>query len=117
MMTEQGNAKKIGKPRRDWVGTVLEVITLTPIAIVVFIGGIYLLVKVIGRFIPFWFSGLAGPLSVLGFDVLWCIVMRLWRPESNQLRVLKKILFVIVFSFSASILVCWYIGHIFRNVW
>jgi len=117
IMTGKEKSKKIDDPQRDWVNTVLEVITLIAMAIVVFIGGMYLLVRVIGRFIPFWFSGLAGPLLVLGFDVLWCVGMRWWRPGGNQLKVLKKIVFVTVLALSTAVLTCWCIGYPFRQVW
>jgi hypothetical protein len=116
-MIEQENNKKINKQKKDWIEIVFEVIALTLIATVVFIGGIYLLVRVIGRFIPFWFSGLMGPLLILGFDTLWVIGIRKWRPKSNQLKVLKKIVSVTVLAFSASVLVLWCIGYIFRDVW
>jgi len=116
-MTGKEKSNKIDDPQRDWVNTVLEVITLTAMAIGVFIGGIYLLVGIIGRFIPFWFSGLAGLLLVLGFDVLWCVGMRWWRPRGNQLKVLKKIVSVTVLALSTAVLACWCIGYLFRQVW
>ncbi|MGB7582131.1 MAG: hypothetical protein WBL85_06765 [Sedimentisphaerales bacterium] len=117
MVTEQENDKKPDNPQRNWVDTAMDIIFLTPIAIVAFIGGAYLLIRVIGRFVPFWFSGIAGPLTVLAFDVLWGVIMKQWHPISDQMKVLKKILFVIVYAFSTSVLVCWLIGRLFRHVW
>ncbi len=120
MTTGQRKEGKTDDPQRDWVNTVLEVITLTAIAIVVFIGGMYLFPR-ISRFLPFWFAswfaGIAGAFLVLGFDVLWGIGMIKWRPKSNQLKVLKKIVSVTVFAFSVSVLVCWYIVYLFDHVW
>jgi uncharacterized membrane protein len=109
--------KMIEEQGRDWVEVIFEIIALTIISIIVFIGGIYLVVRVIGRFIPFWFSGLAGPLLVLGFDALWIIGTRKWHPKSNQQKVLKKIIFVTVFALSASILLLWSVGYFLRDVW
>ncbi len=116
-MTEKESKETIEGQGRDLVEIVFEIIVLTIIAVIVFIGGIYLVLRVIGRFIPFWFSGLAGPLVVLGFDALWIIGTRKWRPKSNQLKVLKKILSITVFALSASVLVLWSIGYLFRDVW
>lgn len=116
-MTEQENNEKTGEQERDWVEIVFEVIALTLVAIVVFIGGIYLVMRVIGRFIPLWFSGFMGPLLILGLDLLWIIGIRMWRPRNNQLKVIKKIISVIVLSFSASVLTLWCIGYLFRDVW
>ncbi|MBN2018601.1 MAG: hypothetical protein JW749_00055 [Sedimentisphaerales bacterium] len=119
-MTEQDTEKKTNKPRRDWIGIVLDVIALTPIAIAVFIGGMYLFPR-IGRFMPFWFAnwfaGIAGPFLVLGFDILWIIGMKKWQPKSDQIRVLKKIISVTIYAFSASVLVSWYIIYLFDHVW
>jgi hypothetical protein len=116
-MTEQENNKETDNPQRNWVDIAVDIIALTPIAIVAFIGGAYLLIRVIGRFVPFWFSGIAGPLTVLAFDVLWAVIMKRWYPASDQMKLLKKILFVIVYAFSASVLACWLIGRLFRHVW
>lgn len=117
IMVEQENNERINESKNNWFGTVLDAITIAPIALAVFIGGIWLLIKVIGRFMPYWFSGFAGPVTVLGFDILLFVIMRWWRPRSGQLKALKKLLFVILFSFSASILAVWFIGYITQDMW
>ena len=116
-MTEQENNKKTDEPQRNWVDIVVEVIALAPIAIVAFIGGMYLFARILNRFMPFCFFGLIGPPLVLGFDILWVIAMKRWQPRTDQLRVLKKILSVTVYAVSVSALFNWYIFYLFEHVW
>jgi hypothetical protein len=120
-MTEQENSKTIEKQGRDWVEIVFEIIALMIIAVIVFIGGMYLFPKMC-RFIPFWlgrllFATLAGPFVILGFVVLLGVSTKWWRPKNNQLRILKKILYVSLFALSTSLLVHWYIIYLFEHVW
>src|SRR4030042_4049764 len=107
-MKEQENTQNTVKLQKDWVGIVIDVIALSPVAIGVFVGGI-LLFKRIMRLLPFmfanWFISISVPFLILGFDIIWVIGMKKWQPMSDQLKVLKKILSVIVFAFSASMLI------------
>jgi hypothetical protein len=97
---------------------IFEVFFLTLLAVVIFVGGVYLFPRII-RFIPFlfanWFAGISGPFLVMGFDILWIIGMRKWRPMSEQLKILKIILSVSVFALSASLLFGWCFSYVFRQ--
>jgi hypothetical protein len=124
MMMEQENNKTIEAQGRDWVEIVFEVIALTIIAAIVFIGGV-LSFKRIMRLLPFlfanWFICISVPFLILGFDIIWVIGMKKWQPRSDQLKILKRILSVIVFAFSASMLIAvlglLFLSYLFQHVW
>jgi hypothetical protein len=86
-------------------------------AVAIYVAGIILLGRPINWYMPNWFFGPAGLILVLGFDTLWGMGIRLWRPIDERLKVLKKVLSVAVFALSASVLTSWLILTLFQNVW
>jgi len=86
-------------------------------AIIVYIAAIVLLGRPINRYMPNWFFGPLGLVLVSGFDVLWAVCIRLWRPTDERLNALKKFLSVGVFALSASVLTSWLILTLLQDIW
>jgi hypothetical protein len=86
-------------------------------AVAIYVAGIVLLGRPINWYMPNWFFGPAGLVLVLGFDVLWGVCIRLWRPTNERLHGFKKVLSVAVFALSASVLTSWLILRLFQNIW
>jgi hypothetical protein len=80
-----------------------EIVFLTAMAIVVYVGAILLLSKPIAHRIP-WFFGPIGFFTVLGLDVLWIIAIKSRSLKTVQTKIARKILSVWVFALSAWLL-------------
>jgi hypothetical protein len=65
------------------------------------------------RYLYFYLRGLSF-FVVLGFDVVWIILMRLWPLKSIRLKI---ILTWAVLTLSAIVLVDLYGIHVFQNMW
>ncbi|MGA2092172.1 MAG: hypothetical protein ABSH16_02030 [Sedimentisphaerales bacterium] len=53
-----------------------------------------------------------GPLSILGFDFLWIIAMKLWPLKKQRIKIYSTLL---LFTVSAAILTMWLVGNMFRG--
>lgn len=92
-----------------------EIVSLTVLAVAVYIGGLLLLYFPIAFHMPEWFFGPLGCFIILGFDIVWITGRRLWNPLRSKTRIIKKTLSVLIFSLSASVLTCWLVLNILRR--
>jgi len=65
------------------------------------------------RYLYLYFRGLSF-LIVLGFDVVWIILMRLWPLKNTKLKI---VLTLVIFTLSAIVLTDLLIIHAFQNMW
>jgi uncharacterized membrane protein len=93
-----------------------QVVFLTLLAILTYFGGIILLAKPINYYMPNWFFNPICFLSILIFDTIWIVWMKLWHPKSSTINIIRKILSVFVLAFSASILTHWSILNILHGI-
>ena len=98
-------------------GIICEIVFLGIVAIAVYVGATLLLGEPINRHMPNWFFGPIGLFMILGFDIIWVIGMKIWKLKSVQVKIIKKILSVLVFALSASVLTCWLILNLLSDVW
>ena len=82
--------------QRHW-----KVVLLVP---VVYAIGVIFLYEPINYFMDDWFFTWRGVLTVLGFDVIWIIIMVLCPLGSIKVKV---VLTLLVLALSASVLTCW----------
>ena len=68
----------------------LEIVLLSIMAIVIYIGGILFLGKPMAHRMPWYFSYI-GPFMVLGFDFIWIIGIKSLKIKSIQTKIIKKI--------------------------
>lgn len=71
----------------------------------------------INRHMPNWFFGPIGLFIILGFDIIWIIGMKIWKLKSVRIKIIKKILCVLVFALSASVLTSWLILNLLSGIW
>lgn len=85
----------MGKIQRHW-----KVVLLIPIVYAI---GVIFLYEPINYFMDDWFFSWRGVLTVLGFDVIWIIIMVLCPLRSIKVKV---VLTLLVLALSASVLTC-----------
>jgi hypothetical protein len=108
----QQDESEVAKNRFD---SGCEIVILSLIAIAVYVGGVLFLGKPISHRIP-WFWGPLGLFGVLGFDTIWLVATRLHKPQSLQLRIAGKILSVVLFALSGSLLTLWLILKLLSSI-
>ena len=86
----------MAKIQRHW-----KVVLLIPIVYAI---GVIFLYEPINYFMDDWFFTWRGILTVLGFDVIWIIIMVLCPLGSIKVKV---VLTLLVLALSASVLTCW----------
>ena len=89
----------MGKIQRHW--KVVSIVVLIPIVYAI---GVIFLYEPINYFMDDWFFTWQGVLTVLGFDVIWIIIMVLCPLRSIKVKV---VLTLFVLALSASVLTCW----------
>ncbi len=92
-----------------------EIVFLVIMAIAIYVGGVLFLGKPIAHQMPWFFSPI-GPFMILGFDIIWIIGMKLQKVKIVQIKIIKKILSVLVFSLSASLLTLWLILKLLSSI-
>jgi len=92
-----------------------QIVFLAIMAIAVYIGGVLLLGKPIAHHIP-WFFGPIGPSIILLLNVTWIVGMKIWKLKTEQMKIIKKILSVFLFSLSASLLTLWLILKLLSSI-
>jgi hypothetical protein len=108
----QQDESEVAKNRFD---SGCEIVILSLIAIGVYVGGVLFLGKPISHRIP-WFWGPLGIFAVLGFDTIWLVATRLHKPQSLQLKIAGKILSVVLFALSGSLLTLWLILKLLSSI-
>ena len=93
---------------RRW--EIVSLIILTPI---IFLVATMLLLRPVNSYAPYWFSTPLGFFIVLGFSIIWIIVMRLWPLKNIRVKILLTLL---VLTLSGSVLACWVILNALSDV-
>lgn len=83
--------------------------TLTPI---IYVGGYVLLSGPIDLLLSKGISTWAAFFVVLGFDVLWIVLMKLWPLKNIHVKIA---LTLVVFTVSASVLTCFVVMPVLRD--
>jgi branched-subunit amino acid transport protein len=109
----QENEQKIPIDRFE---VTCEIVFLTILAIVVYVGGILFLGKPISRYMPVWFLNPLCFFSILALDAIWIMGMKFWRTKNVTIKIIKKILSTLVLSLSASVLTSWLIIRFLRAI-
>jgi hypothetical protein len=95
--------RQMQEKRQKYVVIGLEVVSLAILLPVVYWFAVKLLIEPIGRYIfediPTWLVFFI----VLGFDVGWVVIMRLWPLKNMNIKI---ILTLLVLTLSASVLTC-----------
>lgn len=87
-------------------------VILTPI---IYLGTTMLLFKPMNSvYMPDWFFSWLGFFIVLGFDVVWFVIMRLWPLKNIKVKI---VLTLLVITLSASVLTCWVALNALSDVW
>ncbi len=89
----------MGKIQRYW-----KVVSIVLLILIVYSIGVILLYEPINYLMDDWFFTWRGILAVLGFDVIWIIIMVLCPLRSIKVKV---VLTLSVLALSASVLTCW----------
>lgn len=89
----------MGRIKRYW-----KVVSVALLILIVYAIGVIFLYEPINYLMDDWFFTWRGMLAVLGFDVMWIIIMLLCPLRSIKVKV---VLTLLVFALSASILTCW----------
>lgn len=92
----------------------VEVLFLAVLTPVIFFVATKLLLRPMNSYAPLWFSTPIGFFTVLGFDVLWGISMKLWPFKGVKVKIFLTSL---VLALSASVLACWVILNALSDMW
>jgi hypothetical protein len=104
------------KNQTDHLEKALEIIVLSVMAIIIYIGGILFLGKPISRYMPVWFLSPLCFLFILALVVAWIIGMKFWRPKNLTVKIVKKILCISVIALFVSVLTHWFILNAFDKM-
>ena len=101
--------------KRKFPFTPLETILLAILTPIIYLGTTMLLFKPMNSvYMPDWFFSWLGFFIVLGFDVVWVVIMRLWPLKNIKVKI---VLTVLVITLSASVLTCWVALNALSDVW
>jgi len=88
------------KKKRDFPFSPLEAILLAILVLIIYVGSFRLLLRPINKSM---LSTQLACLMVIGFDVIWCIAMKLWPLKNIRIKIVLSLL---VLTVSASVLSC-----------
>ena len=98
------------KQTRKFPFSPLEIILLVILVLIIYVGSFRMLLWPIDESM---LSTQLACLMVIGFDVIWCIAMKIWPLKNIRIKIVLSIL---VFTLSASVLSCFMffelLGHI-----
>jgi hypothetical protein len=91
-----------------------EIVCLAILALIVYFGGTMLLGKQMNLHLGPWFFTPVGLLVVLGFDIIWVVLMKLWPLQNVKV---KLVLTVLVLTLSVSVITCWILLNALSGMW
>ena len=100
--------------KRKFPLSIPEVVFLVIFIPIIFYKTMRILIKPMNSYAPHWFSTWLGLLTVLGIDILWVIVMKLWPLKNIKVKIYLTLL---VLTLSFSILACWILLNALSDMW
>ncbi len=98
----------------DRFEAVLQIIFLIIFGLVVYAGGIVLLFIPIVYLTAFSLNLLLALITLI-LEIVWIVKVKRWHPKNPQIQILRKLLFVAVFTLLASVLtllfICWVLSQ------
>ena len=91
-----------------------EIVSMVILTAIVYVGSVILLFRPMNECGPDWFFTPVGLFTVLGFDMAWFMIMKLWKVRNMHVKI---ILTVLVFTLSASVLTCWLLLNALSKIW
>jgi len=91
-----------------------EIVFLAILTPVIYLGATRLLFEPINFHMGYWFFSWLGFFIVLGFDVVWVVLMKLWPLKNIKVKI---VLTLLVLTLSASVLTCWIVLNALSDVW
>ena len=88
------------KKKRSFPFSPLEAILLAILVLIIYVGSFKMLFRPINKSM---LSTQSACLMVIGFDVIWCIAMKMWPLKNIRIKIVLSIL---VFTLSASVVSC-----------
>ncbi len=73
-----------------------------------------LLFQPMNLYTPLWFSPQLGLLVIVGFDIMWVILMKLCPLKCTKVKI---VLTVLVLTLSASVITCWILLISLSDMW
>jgi hypothetical protein len=90
-----------------------EIVCLAILTPIVYWRAMRLLIKPMNEHMGYWFYTALGLLVVLGFDIVWVIMMKLWPLKNAKVKI---VLTVLVLTLSASVISCWILLNLLSGI-